>query len=162
MEEVRVRELMLPGVGYRYELPVDRDRSLVLVVQHGGGREIGIALPGHDGLAAAVKLSQDQAAAVAALLTGARFALEPDSGPAPGSVVAVETATLGERSPAVGHLVGDVSRLAGGDAVILAVIRDDTPQLVEDSDVQPCRAGDRLVVAARQDRLAEVVRELTG
>lgn len=158
--EVRIREQSLPGIGHRYELPVDAKRSLIVVVQRGGGRQIVVGRPDADEPAAAVTLTHDQAMAVAALLTGARFAIEAEREHQAGGDVAVETVTLSERSPAVGRLVRHVPLLAGADAAILAVIRDDTPQLVEDEDAEPCRAGDRVVVAARRDRLAAVVREL--
>ncbi len=159
--EVRIREQNLPGIGHRYELPVDADRSLMVVLQRGGGRQIAVGRPDADEPAAAVTLTHDQAMAVAALLTGARFAIEADPEHPAGGDVAVETVTLGERSPGVGRLVRDVPLPAGADAAILAVIRDDTPQLVEDEDTEPCRAGDRVVVAARRDRLAAVVRGLS-
>ncbi len=160
--DVRIREQNLPGIGHRYELPVDANRSLMVVVQRGGGRQIVISRPDAEEPVAVVTLTHEQAMAVAALLTGARFAIEADREHAPGGDVAVETITLSERSPAVGRRVRDVPLLAGADAAILAIIRDDTPQLVEDEDTQPCRAGDRVVVAARQDRLAVVARELAG
>lgn len=50
----------------------------------------------------------------------------------------------------------------GSDASILAVIRDETQDLLEDAAKQPCQLGDRMVVAARRDRLAAIVRELAG
>lgn len=160
--DVRIREQNLPGIGHRYELSVDAHRSLIVVVQRGGGRQIVIGRPGADEPTAAVTLTHDQAMAVAALLTGARFAIEADRAHRAGGDVAVETVTLSERSPAVGRLMRDVPLLAGAEATILAVIRDDTPQLVEDEDAQPCRAGDRVVVAARRDRLEAVVGDLAG
>ncbi len=159
---VRIREQTLPGIGHRYELPVDANRSLIVVVRRGGGRQIVIGAPDADEPTAAVTLSHDQAMAVAAVLTGARFAIEADTERRAVGGVAVETVTLGERSPAVGRRVRDVPLLAAADAAILAVIRDDTSQLIEEEDTQPCRPGDRVVVAARRERLAPVVRELAG
>ncbi|MFP5318171.1 MAG: hypothetical protein ACLGI2_07735 [Acidimicrobiia bacterium] len=50
----------------------------------------------------------------------------------------------------------------GEHTLIPAVIRSDTPQLVEDDDRGPCRAGERVVAVARRGRLPEVIRELTG
>lgn len=160
--EVRIRQQRLPGIGHRYELPVDDDRVLILVVRHEGGRQLSIGIKGADEPTSTVMLGQDQAVAVAAILTGARFSIEGDAPAGPDRDVAVETATLSDRSPAIGRLVRDVSLRAGSDAAILAIIRDDTPQVVEDDDTEPCRPGDRLVVAAPRDRLVAVVRELAG
>jgi len=41
------------------------------------------------------------------------------------------------------------------------VIRDTTPELIEEPSA-PTKPGDRVMVAARRDRLAEVVRTLVG
>ena len=160
---VRIREQNLPGIGRSYELSVGDGRRLTIVVQRDGRREISIREDMADGPAAVVSLEHDHAVAVAALLTGARFSIEPDHTQVPRSGnVAVETVTLTERSPAVGLPARDVPLLAGVDAAILAVIRDDTPQLVEEDAGEPCRVGDRVVVAARRDRLLDVIRELVG
>jgi len=161
--DVRIREQNLPGIGHRYEVSVARDRRLIVVVQRAGDIEIGIGRRGATEQLTSVALSHDQAVAVAALLTGARFSIESEvGGDAPSGGVAVETVTLNARSPVVGQLARDVSFPAGSDAAILAVIRDDTPQLLEDESTQPCRVGDRVVVAARRDRLGDVIRELVG
>lgn len=161
--DVRIREQNLPGIGHRYEVSVAGARHLIVVVQRAGRREIAIGRPGTDDPAAAVSLSHDQAVAVAALLTGARFSIESDpEGDSPVGGVAVETVTLSEGSPAIGRPAREVPLLAGSDAAILAVIRDDTPQLLEDESTEPCRVGDRVVVAARRDRLADVVQDLAG
>lgn len=161
--DVRIREQKLPGIGHRYEMPLDDDRLLILVVEGEGCRELGIARTDADEPTAVVTLSHDQAVAIAALLTGARFTIETDQHDVGRSAdVSVETVTLGETSPAVGRLVRDVPLAPGSDAAVLAVIRDVTPQLLEDAATEPCRAGDRIVVAARQDRLGAVVRELAG
>lgn len=161
--DVRIREQVLPGIGHRYDVDVGRDRQLVVVVQREGKRQVAIAERAADEPVAAVTLTHDQAVAVAALLTGARFSVEAvDERASITRDVAVETVTLGEASPAVGRLARDVPLLDGSDAAILAVIRDETPELVEDEAHEPCRAGDRVVVAARRDRLADVIRELVG
>jgi K+/H+ antiporter YhaU regulatory subunit KhtT len=159
--DLRIREQALPGIGHRYELPVDAERTLVVVVQRDGGRQVGVRHGEADEVTVLLDLDHDQAMAVAALLTGARFSIESEPG-ARAQDVAVETATLSERSPAIGRRVHEVPLVADADAAILAIIRDDTPQLVEDEATEPCRPGDRVVVAARRDRVADVVRQLTG
>ena len=159
--DLRIREQALPGIGHRYELPSDAGRTLVVVVHRNGDRQIGVPHGEADEATVLLDLDHDQAMAVAALLTGARFSIESDAGARIQDVV-VETATLSERSPAVGRRVHEVPLAADADAAILAVIRDDTPQLIEDEVTEPCRPGDRVVVAARRDRIHDVVRELTG
>lgn len=161
--DVRVRELRLPGIGHRYELSLDNDRRLIIVVQGNGRREISILSGVRDEPDVAASLTQDQAVAVAAILTGARYSIDTSEDERTStSEVGVETVTLNERSPAVGRLARDVPLLRDSEAAILAVIRDETPELVEDDTTQPCQAGDRIVVAARRDRLDDVIRQLAG
>ena len=161
--DVRIREQRLPGLGHRYELLLESGRRLVVVLQRDGRREIGLAALEGDEPNAVASLSSDQAVAVAAILTGARFSIDTseDDQIAAGKV-AVETITLGEHSPAVGRLLRDVPLATDSEATILAIIREETPELVEDEATQPCLAGDRVVVAARRERLADVVRQLLG
>lgn len=160
--DVRIQEQNLPGVGRRYEMPLADDRLLIVVVQREGARQVAFARPDEDDVSAAVTLTEDQAIAFASLLTGARFSIETAHVAGRSRDVSVETVTLDERSPAIGQLVADVSLTPDSDAVILAVIRDDTPQLLEDAETEPVRPGDRVVVAARRDRLEAVVRDLAG
>jgi len=160
--DLRIREQILPGIGHRYEFPLDGERTLVVVLRRDGGRHLAVRHSADDEAIPLLDLRHDQAMAVAALLTGARFSIEDDE---PGSVrpdVMVETITLSERSPAVGRRVREVPLPGDADAAILAIIRDDTPQLVEDDETEPCRPGDRLVVAGRRERLPAITQELAG
>ncbi len=161
--DVRVREQRLPGIGHRYDIQLDDGRQLFVVVQGDGRRAVGIVDPEADQPDMAAVLSQDQAVAAAAILTGARFSIDTsEDDHIPGDEVAVETITLGERSPAVGQVARDVAHSAGPDVTVLAVIRDETPDLVEDAPTEPIRPGDRIVVAARREQVATLVRRLTG
>lgn len=161
--DIHVREQRLPGIGHRYEMALSGDRRLTVVVQDGGRRELGLVSSHADEPDVAVSLTQEQAVALAALLSGARFSIDTtEDDQIPADEVVVQTVTLGAASPAVGCLVKDI-RLGGDpDAAVLAVIRDETPELVEDEPDQPIQPGDRIVVAARRQHLASVARQLAG
>jgi len=73
--EMQIQEQRLPGIGHRYELKLQRDRRLIVVVQDRGRRELGVISGAAEGPDVVVSLTQDQAVALAALLTGARFSL---------------------------------------------------------------------------------------
>jgi K+/H+ antiporter YhaU regulatory subunit KhtT len=161
--DLRIREQKLPGIGHRYELALDDDRYLLVVVQHTGDREVGVMRSGAEEPDVVVSLDHDESLAVAALLTGARFAVDTSGDErVPADEIAVETITLGPRSPVIGQLVDEVALPLGSDATILAVIRDEPAQLVEDEPVEPFRRGDQVVVSAPRDRLPEVARRLAG
>ena len=161
--EIHVREQRLPGIGHRYELALDLNRRLTVVVQDGGRRELGLASGRADEPDLVVSLSQEQAVALAALLSGARFAIDSSEDDRIDSdEVVVETVTLGAGSPAIGRSMKDIRLSGDKEATVLAVIRDETPELVEDETSHPCQPGDRVVIAARRQHLGEVARALAG
>lgn len=159
MMDVRVQQQLLPGIGHRYEVLLDQ-RRLVIVVQRNGRRELAI-VQGTDEHRATVALSQDEAVAVAAILTGARFSIDTSADANVGDVD-VHTVTIGPGSPALGHTAPEVPLPAGVDAEVLAVIRDETPELVEDEAVATIGLADRLVIAVRRDQAELVLHHLTG
>nr|WP_249419839.1 TrkA C-terminal domain-containing protein [Rhabdothermincola salaria] len=73
--------------------------------------------------------------------------------------VQVVTLELAADSPALGRVPDELAD--EGRARVLAVIRDDTPELVEDDPSRALRVGDRLVVAARPEEL-DAVRHRLG
>lgn len=161
--DIQIREQRLPGIGHRYELLVDRRRSLMVVVQDGGRRELGVVSDGAEEADVVVSLTQAQAVALAALLTGARFSIDTTGGDRiDAGEVAIETVTLRPSSPAVGRPMGEIRLVGNREAAVLAVIRDDTPELIEHEEGRPCQPGDRVVIAARRDRLRAVVEQLAG
>lgn len=91
MSDVGVEAQRLPGIGWRYSLPTDPDGQLMIVVEDRGPQHLMIADPALDASLTTVRLTEPDAAIVAALLTGARFRLEvPDDagGRAPGDAIA--------------------------------------------------------------------------
>ena len=161
--DIHINEEPLPGIGRRYELRVEEDRNLSVIVQHDGARHIVVLREGADEPEPAVRLSLEQAVALAAILMGARIAVGTAEDDRIGAdAVVIKTLTLKPSSPVVGRLVKDVPLPADCDAAVLAVISDTTPELVEDHTIRPCQPGDRIVVAARHRYLSAVVQRLLG
>jgi len=161
--DLRIREQRLPGIGNRYDLPLDRGRHLMIVVGRDGRCQVGVVTGDADEPDRVVSLSREQAVAVAALLAGARFTIDTtEDQRVDADEITVETLELGVASPAVGQVIDDVALPAESDATILAVIRDKPADLVEEQPVDPLRAGDRIVISARRDRLGDIERQLVG
>jgi K+/H+ antiporter YhaU regulatory subunit KhtT len=74
--KVHIRERPLPKIGHRYDLVLDSRRTLTVVVERRGRRALLVSEAGSDAPNRVVTLDEDQATAVAAILTGARFSLE--------------------------------------------------------------------------------------
>jgi hypothetical protein len=73
---VSVEAERLPGIGWRYSVPLDPDRLVTIVVEDGGARHLAIVDPATDDALSTMRLSESDASVVAALLTGARFHLD--------------------------------------------------------------------------------------
>ena len=74
--EVRVREQRLPHIGDRYDIQLHDGRQLVVVLQRDGHRAVGIVPSGRETPEMVAKLNHDEALAIAAILTGARFFID--------------------------------------------------------------------------------------
>lgn len=158
--EIHIHEQELPGVGRRFDLDVEEGLTLIVVARRDGSRDVAVSEEGADEPRRSVHLGREQAVAVGSLLLGARFSDGGrDSG---GGALEVGTVVLGARSPAIGRIPAEIPLPGGSEAAVVAVARDDTPQLLEDDRHRPCEPGDRLVIAARNDRLEAVVRHLAG
>ncbi len=90
---------------------------------------------------------------VGALLLGARFAIDVSEDPkVAGDTVIVDTVRVLEGAPSVGHRPSELLVPWQPEAVLLGVIRDQTPEVVEYDGDRPLAAGDRVAIAARKDQ----------
>ena len=161
--DIHVRQHSVPGIGRLFQLPLDEGWLVsVLVDTHSDDRELAVVEPGHDEPRVSVRLREAEAVTLATLLSGARFVFHDEPLPEPVSGVHVETVVVGASSPAVGRALADIAVPDPNAVRILAVIRDDTPELLEDDARRPCQPGDRLVLVGRPGPLDEVRRSLTG
>jgi len=157
--EMRVSEQVLPGIGMRYEIDVAGGRRLFVIARRDGRREIGV-MGEADEPETHVVLDQQGAVTIAALLLGARFTVDTrEEAWVSSDEVVVDVIELREDSPAVGLYQAELE-LADPEAVVLAVMSDTTPDLVESETEHRCQVGDRIVVAARAARIAHVTAAL--
>lgn len=161
--DVHVRQDRVPNVGPRFDIPLPDGTSLAIVVdEHTGDRQLHVLARDEDEPRASASLPEAHAVTVATLLSGVRvvFDSEPEVEPAAG--VHVETVIIGAGSPAVGVPVAELQLPAPEEARVLAVIRDDTPELLEDDATRPFQPGDRLVLAGHPPALAQLRTFLAG
>jgi TrkA domain protein len=159
--DIHVRQQRLPGIGHRYELTLSDDQDLVVIAHTDGVRDLTVTPSGSTEPETFLSLDQSQAATVAALLIGATFSVDTtQDDTTPADEVIVQTITLGPASPVLGRTVADIDLPGDAEAVVLAIIRDDTPELIEDPATRTCQPGDRLVIAANRDHIHAITRLL--
>ncbi len=100
--DIQISEQRLPGIGHRYEMAIDPQRSLIVVVHDQGRRGLAVATRGAESPDLALSLTQDQAVALAALLIGARISIDTAEDRIAAGEPAAETLTLQPSSPAAG------------------------------------------------------------
>lgn len=161
--DIHVRQQRLPGVGHRYEFTIGDDQSLVVIAHTSGRRDLSVTRAGSTEPETYLTLDQGQATTLAALLIGATFSIDTtDDDQAPTNEVVVDTVTLGPASPPLGRTIADIDLGDHANAVLLALISDETPELVEDPTTRACKPGDRIVIAAPRDQLEPITRRLMG
>jgi K+/H+ antiporter YhaU regulatory subunit KhtT len=160
-ENIRIRRHRIPGRGSRYEIPLQDGHHLVIVSSNTteDTRQLHV-LPSEqdDQPTASIELTPGEATTIATLLSNVRLVIEEPSEPPRG--VQVETMQVGGGSQAIGKRPDELPITEPDHARILAVIRDDTPELVEADTSQACRPGDRLVVAGRPPHIDSLRRYL--
>jgi TrkA domain protein len=130
---INVREQSLPGIGQRFEIDLDGGARVVVIAARDGGRVIEVTDASDEEPRPTVALSAEQAVMVGALLLGAQFSIDVTADErVAGDAVLVDTVAVPAVSTAVGQRPSAILAPFGDDAVVLGVIRDQTPELVED------------------------------
>src|SRR6056297_851672 len=161
--EVHVREHPLPGNARLFCMTLE-DGSVVTLSTHGDSsdRTLEVTPPDSDESVVAVHFNAAESTTLAALLSGIRFVIQQPEEHQPVDAANLRTVTLPAGSPAVGKRLHDLEVPGSIDAQVIAVIRDDTDDLIETDPERPCEAGDRLVIVGRPGSMSALVQRLTG
>ncbi len=131
MNTINVFEQALLGVGRRFDLELDGQQTLSVVALRDGRRQLIRHSARHD-TPAVTDPDRDQAATVGALLLEAQFSIGATDGvDDEADRVVVDTITVSPDAPAAGRTPDQAFAKSDHDVVVLAVIRDHTPELVE-------------------------------
>lgn len=161
--EVHVRRYHVPGGAHVFQLQLPDGVVLAIVVdRYAGTRELDVFGPDEDEAQIRLRLPEEYAVTLATLLSGVNVVFDSQPETTPTGGVHVETIVLGAGSPAVGRAIGHLDVPAPDQARVLAVIRDDTPDIVEEDRDRPCQPGDRLVLVGHPAPLDHLRRYLAG
>jgi TrkA domain protein len=160
--DVEVRAQDLPGIGRRFEIGCSDGGRISVVIQNNGLRDIYSFEPGRDQPDSALQVSDEQARALGAILTGVYFqpTIVEDVEAAVGDL-SIDWVALARSAPAVGRSVGELGLRGRSDVVLVAIVRDGKARLTP-GDAEVLRAGDRVVLAGRREDLAPVRNAMAG
>lgn len=161
--EVHVREHPLPGNARMFSMTL-ADGSIVTLstANDSTDRVLEVTPPQSDESVVAVRFDAAESTTLAALLSGIRFVINEPDDAQPVDAANLRTVTLRAGSPAVGKRLHELDVVDSVDARVIAVIRDDTEDLIESDPERPCEPGDRLVIVGRPGSMSDFVRRLTG
>jgi len=158
-----VREHPLPGNARMFCMTLADGTILTLSTSsESTDRTLEVTPPYSDEAVVAVHFNAAESTTLAALLSGIRFVIQQPEEHQPVDAANLRTVTLPAGSPAVGLRLHDLDVPDSIDARVIAVIRDDTDDLIETDPDRPCQPGDRLVIVGRPGSMSDMVRRLTG
>lgn len=160
--EVHVREHPMPGNARLFSLTLSDGTLVTLATDAAGRRELSVTPVERDEPVASIRMRDVEATTLAALLSGVRFTVDVSTEQQPVRAANLRTVTIGAGSPAVGRRLHEIAAPAPEDATVIAVIRDDTPELIERDPDRPCEPGDRLVLVGRPGAMRSLVTYLLG
>jgi TrkA domain protein len=158
--DVDLRETRLPGIGVRFDLRLD-DGGKVTVIQHNDGqREIYVFRREEEEPRAVVRLDDDEARRLGAVLGGAyeRPKIVDDLEMALGELL-IEWVRVPDDSPAIGKTLAECAFRARTGVTIIAILREPEPV----SGAQPgdvIQAEDTLVTVGKAGQYREFRRLL--
>ena len=161
--EVHVRELPLPGNARMFCMTLADGSILTLSTpSYSTDRTLEVTPRDSDKSVVSVHFNAAESTTLAALLSGIRFMIQQPEETHPVDAANLRTLTLPAGSPAIGKRLHDLDVPDSIDAQVIAVIRDDTDDLIETDPERPCEAGDRLVIVGRPGSMSRMVQRLTG
>lgn len=141
-----IHEAEVPGVGKRYEVETDDGARLIVIVHHGGNREIFRRTDPDADAEKLFDLSSKQARDVATVLTGANFQpLDLAEADLPLGEAIMDWIDVPPDSPIAGQTLQDAEVAKRTGATVAAIQRDDETLASPDADAT-IESGDILVV----------------
>ncbi|GAB3441126.1 cation:proton antiporter regulatory subunit [Streptomonospora sediminis] len=153
-----VTEVLLPGVGIRYEFTTSRGARIGVVARRSGDAELLVYGSGDpDTPRHLLHLDRDESEAVAEMLGAPRIAerFADLTREVPGLVSG--QVEIGDRSPYRGRTLGDTRARTRTGASIVAIVRGETV-IASPTPAQPLHSGDVLVVVGTDEGIAGVER----
>ena len=152
---MEVYETEVPGVGYKYELPVDGGARLVVIVHHDGKRDVYLRPDPDADSEKLVTLSGEQARTLGSILEGGYFQpLELDATRVPLDGAVMEWFDVAADSPLVGQSLTDAAVRRETGVSILA-IRRGSETIPNPGSETSIAAGDVVVALGTREQLAD-------
>lgn len=159
--EARVREYPLPGNRRLLSLMLPNGHTVTVASEPDkAALDLSVTQAGQDAALVTVRMSDVEATTLAALLSGIRLISASVSDPEDDETD-LRTVRLPLGSAAVGRRLHELELPAPDLARVIGVIRDDTPELLEEDPDRPCQPGDRLVLVGRPTAMGDLVSALT-
>jgi len=146
-----VYETDLPGVGHKFELELDGDRRLVVLIHHDGKRELYLRPDADSDSEKLFSLDDQRARQLGSILEGAHFQpIETDDIEVPLGEAIIEWTDVDDDSPLVGQTIATTEIRERTGASVIAVQRGEET-IANPGPETTVEAGDLLVTLGTRD-----------
>jgi TrkA domain protein len=158
---IDLRETRLPGVGVKYTLRLDDGERLAIILHNDGNRELYVFDRDDEDPRAVVRLDDDEARQLGAVLGGAyeRPKIVEDLEMALGELT-IEWVRVPDDSPTIGKTLAECGFRARAGITVIAILREPEPVTGAQPD-DVIQLGDTLVTVGKAGSYA-TFRELLG
>lgn len=150
---MEVREIELPGIGWKYALRTREGERMTVIIHHTGHREIYYFEKGADFPAHAVRMTDEEGRQLGAILGGAHY--QPVGEAQLQTVLGQLTIDWHEveGEPLAGHAIGELEVRRRTGASIIAVLREDELANVNPAPDTRLLEGDTLMVIGSREQV---------
>lgn len=158
---MEVYETDVPGVGRKFEMPIDDGERLIVLIHHNGKRELFVRPSEGADSERVASLTGNQARKLGTILEGSYFQpVELDQVQVPLGEAIIEWVDVEDDSPIVGQTLRNCDARGRTGVSIIAIQRGEETLANPDPDVE-VRAGDILVALGTREEQAALT-ELVG
>jgi TrkA domain protein len=151
---IDLRETRLPGIGMKYALRLDAGGRLSIILHNDGIREIYFFPEGADDARAVIRMDDDEARQLGAVIGGAyeRPKIVEDLEMALGELL-IEWVPVPDSSPAIGHSLQEIGFRRSTGITVIAILREPEPVTGAQPD-DVLQKGDTLVTVGKAGQYA--------
>ena len=157
---MEIREIELPGVGWKYAIQTSGDRRLTVIIHHTGHRELYFFDEGAEFPSRAIRLDDTDARQLGAILSGARY--QPVGEAKLETVLGQLTIDWYEVTPTLAdRTIGELEVRRRTGASIIAVLREGRPPDPNPGPEIRLQKGETLMVIGSREQV-EAFRRFAG
>lgn len=159
---MNIREIELPGIGYKFEIFIKNQDKLVIVIHDDGRREIyHFDADDHEEVLVSATFNDSEARKIASILGGMAYkpkALETVEFAFDDTII--EWYQVEPNAPAVNKTIGEIDIRNNFGVTVIAIKKKNSKKSHNPGSDTVIEAGDTLVVSGERQQIKELIKKL--